>query len=113
MATVPERIVVVGTSCCGKTAFSCKLAQSLGYGLIELDELFWDPNWRPKPESEFQRLTSTAAATPRWVADGNYGDIRDILWPRATNIIWLNYGFFRVLYRALRRTLVRSVTKEE
>jgi adenylate kinase family enzyme len=110
---VLERIVVVGTSCCGKTAFSRNLAELLGFTRIELDELFWGPNWTPTPEGEFRRLTATAASAPRWIAEGNYGRIRDVLWPRATTVVWLNYGFFTVLFRALRRTLWRNVTKEE
>ena len=113
LAKVPERIVVVGTSCCGKTAFSRELARYQDCALVELDELFWGPHWTPKPESDFRRLTAIAAATPRWVTDGNYGRVRDVLWPRATSIIWLNYGFFTVMFRALRRTISRNITKEE
>jgi adenylate kinase family enzyme len=107
-----ERVVVVGTSCCGKSVFSRQLAKALGCPRIELDELFWGPDWTPKSKNEFQRLTSAAAAAPRWVADGNYGRTRDLLWPRATTVIWLNYGFLTVFFRALRRTLIRNITGE-
>jgi adenylate kinase family enzyme/ribosomal protein S18 acetylase RimI-like enzyme len=109
---LPQRIVVVGTSCCGKTVFARRLAQSLGYSYVELDELFWGPQWTPKPDAEFRRLVEAAASAPRWVADGNYGRVRDILWPRATTVVWLNYSFARVLLRAFRRTLGRLITRE-
>jgi adenylate kinase family enzyme/GNAT superfamily N-acetyltransferase len=109
----PQRIVVVGTSCCGKTAFARALAQSLRCPCIELDELYWGPQWTPKPDGEFRRLVEAAASAPQWIADGNYGRVRDVLWPRATTIVWLNYSFPRVLLRALRRTLRRFVTREE
>lgn len=108
-----ERVVVVGTSCCGKTAFAGRLAQALGCPRIELDELYWGPNWDPKPEPEFRHLTEAAAAAPHWVADGNYGVVRDLLWPRATSVVWLNYGFLTVFFRALRRTILRAVSREE
>jgi adenylate kinase family enzyme len=107
-----QRIVVVGTSGCGKTALARRLAQSLGCSHVELDELYWGPQWTPKPDAEFRRLVAAAASAPRWVADGNYGRVRDLLWPRATTIIWLNYSFPRVLVRALRRTLGRVTTRE-
>jgi adenylate kinase family enzyme len=107
-----RRIVVVGTSGCGKTAFARLLAQSLRCPCVELDELYWGPQWTPKPDAEFRRLVEAAARAPRWVADGNYGRVRDILWPRATTIVWLNYSFQRVLLRALRRTLGRLITRE-
>lgn len=29
-----------------------------------------------------------------WVADGNYSTVRDVLWSRATHVVWLNYGRF-------------------
>ncbi len=108
-----ERIVVVGTSGCGKTTFAAELARELGYTQIELDSLFWGPGWTLKPKDEFRRLTEIAASEARWVADGDYGSVRDILWPRATTIIWLNYDFLTVLLRALRRTISRAFTGEE
>jgi adenylate kinase family enzyme len=107
-----ERVIVVGTSCCGKTVFARRLAHALGSPHIELDALYWGPDWIPKPEAEFRRLTEVATATPRWVVDGNYGVVRDLLWPRATSVVWLNYRFPTVLGRALRRTIRRAVSRE-
>jgi len=107
----PQRVVVVGTSGCGKTVFARLLAQSLACPCVELDELYWGPQWTPKPDLEFRRRVEAAAHAPRWVADGNYGRVRDILWPRATTIVWLNYSLHRVLLRALRRTLGRLITR--
>jgi len=40
VADVLERIVVVGTSCCGKTAFSRSLAELLGFTRIGLGSSF-------------------------------------------------------------------------
>jgi tRNA uridine 5-carbamoylmethylation protein Kti12 len=45
------RIVVVGTSCSGKTTFSRRLAQSLGREHVELDALHWGPNCNDNRES--------------------------------------------------------------
>ena len=49
----------------------------------------------------------------RWVVDGNYSVVRDIVWPRATDAVWLNYPFPIVFGRALVRTLRRIVLREE
>ena len=38
MAHALERVIVVGTSGCGKTLFSRQLAQSPGYPCVELDK---------------------------------------------------------------------------
>lgn len=93
--------------------FSRQLAQRLASPHMELDELYWAADWTPKPESEFRRLVEAAASGPRWIIEGNYARVRDILWPRATTIVWLNYSFHSVLFRALRRTLRRIMTREK
>jgi adenylate kinase family enzyme len=107
-----DRVVVVGSSGCGKSRFARDLAQLLGQPSVELDELCWAPNWIEKPENEFRRLVSAAAEAPRWVVDGNYSRMRDVLWTRATTIVWLNFGFLTVFLRALRRTIHRILTNE-
>ncbi len=45
--------------------------------------------------------------------DGNYSRVRDIVWTRGTTIIWLNYPFRVVLWRALWRSVKRAATQEE
>lgn len=106
------RVLVIGSSCAGKSSFARALAQSSGLPHVELDQLFWGPNWTAKPTREFRALAEAAAAGERWVVDGNYSAVRDILWPRATAVIWLNYGFGVVLWRALRRTVARNITRQ-
>jgi len=107
-----ERVVVIGSSCAGKTTFAARLSKVLGLPAADLDELFWAPNWQPKPLEEFRRLTEQAASCERWVVAGNYSDVRAVLWPRATAIVWLNYGFAVVLWRAVTRTVRRIATRE-
>jgi hypothetical protein len=62
--------------------------------------------------SEFRRLVEAAASASSWIAKGNYGGVRDLLCPRATTVVWLNYGFVTVFFRALRRTLHRTASGE-
>jgi adenylate kinase family enzyme len=112
MSSNLERIIVVGTSCSGKTTYAKRMAAILGHPYIELDALHWLPDWVERPREEFQALVSTAVSSHRWVIDGNYKTVRHLIWPRATCIVWLNYGFPTVLSRALRRTMRRSITRE-
>ena len=107
------RVVVIGTSCVGKTTFARSLARVLSFPHIELDTLYWQPNWIPRPPDEFRALTGQALSQDYWVIDGNYGVVRDLIWSRATTVIWLNYVFPVVLWRALTRTVRRVLTKEE
>jgi adenylate kinase family enzyme len=101
------RVAIVGTSCSGKSTLARSLATSLKAPLIELDALHWGPNWTPSPTEEFRAVVDRATAQPRWVCDGNYAMVRDLVWPRATSIVWLNYSFSLVFKRALRRTFSR------
>ena len=107
-----SRVVVVGTSCAGKTTFAERLAQQLGSRHTQLDALYWLPGWQPRRSDDFGRRLQDLAAEERWVIDGNFGNWRDFLWPRATAAVWLNYAFPRIMLRALRRTTVRAVTKQ-
>jgi hypothetical protein len=47
------------------------------------------------------------------VIDGNYHHVRDLVWPRATAVIWLNYSFLTILWRIFWRTVLRAVRGTE
>lgn len=106
------RYIVIGTSGAGKSTFAAALAQSLGCTYIELDQLFWGPHWQAVPTEQFRAATQQATTPARWVADGNYSAVRDVLWRRGTHIVWLNYGrrtvWPRVLWRTIHRALWRT-----
>lgn len=90
------RVVVIGTSGAGKTAMATSIASALKLPCIELDRLHWEPNWEALSETnpnEFVRRVGAAiSASDAWVTDGNYGMVRDLIWERATHLVWLDYG---------------------
>ena len=104
------RIVVVGTSCSGKTTLARRLARILATDHVELDSLYWGPEWTPRPD--FIQNVLAIAQQSRWVIDGNYSAGRDIIWRRSSAIVWLDYSFARVFSRALLRTARRIIMKE-
>ena len=65
------------------------------------------------PEDVFRERVSKALAGDSWISDGNYGMVRDIVWPRATMAVWLDYPFRVMMSQLLWRTLRRGITKEE
>lgn len=105
------RYLVVGTSGAGKSTFAHALARAAQCPCIELDELYWAPGWVAAPPEKFETSVAEATAGERWVADGNYSAVRDVLWPRATHIVWLNYERWTVLSRVLWRTISRGVMR--
>jgi adenylate kinase family enzyme len=108
-----QRVVVVGTSCSGKTTLAASIARIRGCGHVELDAFHWLPDWHERSVGEFRELTRDAIAPEEWALDGNYSRVRDLVWARATHVIWLDYSFPVVFWRALRRTLRRVVMREE
>jgi adenylate kinase family enzyme len=109
----PQRLVVVGASGSGKTTLARRLAERLQLSHIELDRLYWLPGWSPRPLDDFRQLVEQRVQAPGWVADGNYKSVRDVIWPRARQAIWLNYAFPIVLVQLTRRTLASIVTRRE
>ncbi|CAI8691265.1 toxin [Burkholderia cepacia] len=107
------RFVVVGTSGSGKSTFSSALAAAAGCPYIELDQLYWGPDWTAVPPEQFENAVLAATAGDRWVADGNYSAVRDVLWSRATHVVWLNFGRWTVFSRVLWRTLSRGLMRTE
>jgi adenylate kinase family enzyme len=110
---VPPRVVVVGTSSAGKSTLAIRLACALGVERIELDALYWAPGWKPKSAEEFVSLVTAATSADAWVADGNYGATRQIVWSRANAIVWLNYSLATVLWRGFRRSVSRAIARNE
>ena len=108
-----RRFVVLGTTGAGKTALSRDLADRLGIPHVELDALRWDPEWTEVSDCIFRDRVADALAGDAWVSDGNYGLARDLIWPRATHAIWLDFRFQTVMGRLLWRTIRRMFTREE
>ena len=108
-----KRIVVVGTSGAGKTTLASDLSRLLDTPHVELDALRHGPNWTETPDDIFRQKIADALAGQNWVVDGNYSVARDIVWTRATSIIWLDYPFYVTFSRLFRRTIYRCVKRAE
>ncbi len=108
-----ERVIVVGTSCAGKTTLARRIAEALDLPHVELDTVFWGPDWSECPTEQFREAVRKHAESDRWVVDGNHSRARDILLSRATDAVWLNYSFPVVFWRGLCRTTRRVFFREE
>lgn len=91
-----------------------KLSTKLGIEHIELDALHWRPNWEAVPVDEFREAVDKSTDGESWIVDGNYfKKLQDILWVKATHIIWVDPSFPVTFWRALSRTFSRVFTKQE
>ena len=113
MAYFPyQRIVVIGVTSCGKSTLAENLARKLNLAYIELDALNWKSGWVGFENQEFREKVEAATRAPGWVLAGNYSKVRDIIWPRADLVVWLDYPFLLVLGRLWKRTWRRWWKKE-
>jgi adenylate kinase family enzyme len=109
-----KRVLVWGPASSGKTTLGLEIARRIGVPHIELDAIFWKPDW---VETTLEEFRAVVAAVVRdnpggWVIDGNYGRIKDLVLPEADTVIWLRFPLRVVFCRALKRAVVRSWTKE-
>ena len=55
----------------------------------------------------FRSRVAEVVAGNRWVIDGGYSDVRDLVWARADTVVWLDYPLAVTLSRLLRRIVSR------
>ncbi|MBD2165820.1 adenylate kinase [Calothrix membranacea FACHB-236] len=108
-----QRISIVGTTGSGKTTLAKQISLRRNIPHIELDYLHWEPNWVEVPNHVMRERVSQSLSGNSWVVDGNYSIVRDIVWGTADTVVWLDYSWWVVMSRILRRTMSRVVTKQE
>ena len=109
MPKIGRRVVVYGPTGSGKTTVAAHIALSIGIPHIELDAIFWKPNWIHTPIEQFRTdVSSVLVDHPNgWVCDGNYSRVRDLILPLADTVVWLHPPFRVAFWRLLKRTVDR------
>jgi adenylate kinase family enzyme len=108
-----DRIAIVGAPGAGKSTLARRLAANLDAHHIELDALHFLPAWKLRPEEAVRADVGQAVAAERWVACGNWRGLRDVVWGRATSVVWLDYSLAVCFQRLLKRTVRRCWSGEE
>ncbi len=104
------RVLVVGLPCSGKTTLSTALALRLSLDHIEVDDLHWGPGWTTR--ANFADLVADATAADGWIADDwGSAEVRDLLWERASTLVWLDPPRRVAGARAVRRTAWRVLSR--
>lgn len=107
-----KHIVIVGTTSSGKSTLAKHIADKFGHDYVDLDALHWEPNWTEAPDDVFRERVDKATRSKKWVVAGNYHTVRDIIWPKADAVIWLDYSLWRIFWQLTRRTFTRWWTHE-
>ncbi len=108
-----RRISVVGNSGSGKSRLARELAAALGARHVELDSVIHQKDWVDLAPEEFRRRVAGLLAEASWVIDGNYSQVRDLVWGSADTVVWLDPPRRTVMTRVIGRTLNRVITRRE
>ena len=68
--------------------------------------------WLDTAAETLERVAA-AVGQDAWVSDGNYGRVRDLVWSRATHLVWLDYERRVIMPRVIRRSIARAVDRTE
>ena len=108
-----HRFSVIGTSGSGKTTLGRALAARLAIPFVELDSIIHQANWVALPDAEFRARVAALADVERWVIDGNYHVVRDLVWDRATTIVWLDLPRWQIMAQVIWRSVSRAAMRKE
>ncbi len=114
MSGIGCRIVVYGPTGSGKSTIARLIAERIDIPVVELDALFWLPNWIEKSLDRFRAdvVATLEGLRQGWVCDGNYSQVRDVILPMADTVVWLRPPFRVVFWWLLKRTVRRAWSHE-
>jgi cytidylate kinase len=103
-----DKVAVIGANGVGKTVFSDKVAQLYNLPHIQLDTLLFDDGVR-KDHEDFRKSVEDVVSQQKWVCDGVFTQIADIVWPKADLVIWLDMPLRITVQQVVKRSLIRIV----
>ncbi|QYJ03416.1 hypothetical protein KUV85_13915 [Nocardioides panacisoli] len=107
-----RRILGIGCTGSGKSTLALHLGELLDLPVTLMDDLMWQPDWRPTNPEVAARVVADRLAEPAWVLDTAYGAHRPDAIARADVVVALDYPRRVSLGRLLRRTARRVLTRE-
>ena len=112
--SIGPRISIRGPTGSGKSTLGHTLGRRFGLPVVELDAIYWLPNWQVKPLEQFRIDVKTAleACPQGWICVGNYRHVQDLVLAQADTVLWLRFPFRVSFWRLLKRTVARAWTQQ-
>ncbi|MCU0947161.1 MAG: hypothetical protein MUF47_02765 [Porphyrobacter sp.] len=98
----------MGSTGSGKTHLARRLSRRLDLPLIELDKLAQTPVTDTGDQNQaFVKAVVAAVHQDRWIMDGHYRQIRQLVWDRADLVILLDYPLLVIIRQLWQRYLAK------
>jgi adenylate kinase family enzyme len=109
-----RKVNIVGTTGAGKTFLAKRMSEILALDYLEIDQIFWGPNWaKPTNRDFYDRLKLELEKSKGFILDGNYTKTTSLKWAHSETIIWVHPGYFSNLGQLVIRTILRVATRKE
>jgi len=106
-------VFLAGPRQCGKTTLAQRLSSLLHLPHYDLDDLFWKRKYDVKRlEAERQKLLKKISAGKHWIIEGVYSSWIDDAVRRSDVVLILDFHFFVLARRLLRRPFLRGLKRE-
>ncbi len=110
-----ERTVIIGNSGSGKSSLAEAIASLVPMPVIDLDLLHWEPDGygAKRNEDVARQMALDISNQPRWIVEGVFGWLAEIVLPKATALVWLDFPWSLCRAGLLARGLRRGATSRD
>jgi adenylate kinase family enzyme len=85
-----QRVVIIGPGGAGKSVLARRLGAAWDLPVQHLDAAFWGPGWRATPPELWREVVTGLAEGDRWVIEGGYPEVLDVILARAELAVLLD-----------------------
>ena len=99
------KVVIIGCSGAGKSTLTRRLSALTDYPVLHLDKVFHKYPDEIAKAKLYEITQDFIASHENWIIDGNYSASMDLRLPFADEIVWVQMGRLRAIWRVLKRSV--------
>lgn len=100
-----NKIAIIGSSGSGKSYLAQELGEHYDLPVVDLDDVILDDDFEKPPLEVYRERVKAEANKDKWVIEGVYPKIGDIVWTSADAVVWLNLPFQAIRKRYKEREI--------